>query len=145
MGIFEGRDALEENYLALCIAILYPYGIGCEEAWKVLYGKLEEPIVAAGILQDAAAILKSNKRKLERLRGVMNEESYCKAIFMQEILLFYEQCLGGRTVGELKSVSCVKCNYSGSYKCWREFVKFMGIHTKGIKRCRLGEIDTTRL
>lgn len=145
MEIFEGRDALEENYLALCIAILYPYGIGCEEAWKVLYGKLEEPIVAAGILQDAAAILRSKKRKLERLRGVMNEESYCKMVFMQEILLFYEQCADGRLVGELESLPCVKCSYSGSYRCWREFVKFMGGRTTGIKRCRFGEMDTTRL
>lgn len=139
MGIMKGRDALEDNYLALCTAILYPYGIGCEEAWRALRGKLEEPVVAAGILQDAAAILRSKKRKLERLRGVMNEEEYCKTIFMQELLMFYEKCSEGKTAKELKQIPCVRCSYAGSYLCWREFVKFIGIRPQGIKNCQFGK------
>lgn len=139
MDVRNSRDALEDNYLALCIAIVYPYGIDCEEAWRALHGKLEEPLVAAGVLQDAAAILKDKKRKLERLRSVLNEENYGKAIFLQQVLLFYEQSEVYQTAGREKFIPCVQCRYAGSRTCWREFVKFMGCGGKQVKGCQFGE------
>lgn len=139
MGNSNWHDALEDNYLALCTAILYPYGIGCEEAWKALNGNLEEPLIAAGILQDAIAILKDKKRNLERLRSVMGEEAYAKIIFVQQILLFYDEYEVERTKEEVYSVPCIRCKYSGTYQCWWEFVKFMGFHIKGRGSCQLGK------
>ncbi len=84
------RDPLQENYLALYLAIVFPYTLTSEEVFQLMRRSLERPAIAADILQNAMKVLRKENLEDPRFKSLLGAD-WAKAKALAELADQYDQ------------------------------------------------------
>lgn len=93
------EDPLSENYLALYVAIVFPYSLSSEEAFRLMKRNPDKQIIAADILQNAVKALRRENLDDPRLKSLLGGD-WQKLKLLAELAEQYDTCLRQGFLGQ---------------------------------------------
>ena len=93
------NDPLQENYLALYIAIVFPYTVTSEEVFQLMRRSLDKQALAADILQNAIKVLHKENLEDPKIKAVLGND-WLKAKMWAELAEQYDNCLRQGFLGQ---------------------------------------------
>lgn len=86
------KDPLQENYLALYVAIVFPYFLSSEEAFRLMRRNLDKQTFAANVLQNAVKALHKENLEDPGLKSLLGSD-WQKVKLLAELAEEYDTCL----------------------------------------------------
>jgi len=85
------NDPLQENYLALYIAIVFPYTLTVEEVFLLMKRSLNKQAIAADILQNALKVLRTENLEDPKIKSVLGAD-WQKVKILADLATQYDTC-----------------------------------------------------
>lgn len=85
------NDPLQENYLALYVAIVFPYTLTVEEVFLLMKRSLDKRAIAADILQNALKVLRTENLEDPKIKSVLGAD-WQKVKVLADLAEQYDAC-----------------------------------------------------